>query len=85
MVAVFKGGIAGLGVRAVITFGANDDVWLKAMSLKKGVLCKKVKKTPPSFFEINFNKKSPLNLTNVHESHNDICIDNVWKHYFNTK
>jgi hypothetical protein len=62
-----------------------DDVWLKAMSLKKGVLCKKVKKTPPYFFEINFNKKSPLNRTNVHESHNDICIDNVWKHYFNTK
>lgn len=63
----------------------NDDVWLKAMSLKKGVLCKKVKKETPSFLEINLTKKTPLNQANVHNSHNDIYINNVWKHYFSTK
>ena len=63
----------------------NDDVWLKAMSLKKGVLCKKVRKNTKRFFELNFSEKAPLNQTNVHSSNNDIYIKTVWSHYFNLK
>lgn len=58
-----------------------DDIWLKAMSLKKGVLCQKVKANSPRFYTLRNSQDNALYKSNWLESENDEQISNVFNKY----
>ncbi len=62
-----------------------DDVWLKAMTLKKGVLCNRVRDSRDwgaRFLVIEGSQKFALKMKNKSKTHgNDSKIQAVFKHY----
>ncbi len=57
-----------------------DDIWLKAMSLLNGVICKKIKHSKKIII-IRGTQKTALLHKNIIENRNNIAIDAVFKHY----
>lgn len=60
-----------------------DDIWLKAMSLKKGTLCRIVSPKPQRILTStpNTQKNSALRQINIDGGQNDIQFKNVFAHY----
>jgi hypothetical protein len=58
-----------------------DDVWLKAMSLKQGVLSKKVKLGAIAYVEIRIPNNRVLSHQNVNSNGNDIQIARISQRY----
>lgn len=61
-----------------------DDIWFKAMALKKGTECRKVYTQTPCYIELDLlhkDSKLRLNSSNVKQNKNDIQIKAVWDEY----
>ena len=58
-----------------------DDVWLKAMSLLRGTLCKKVKSDQEEFIQIKGTQEQVLWRENVLNKKNDKQIRAVFQYY----
>ncbi|HSC87925.1 MAG TPA: glycosyltransferase, partial [Polyangiaceae bacterium] len=58
-----------------------DDIWFKAMSLKKGVVCKRIA-VPSQFFPVRpFSQEVSLHHANVHGRENERQIMACFQHY----
>lgn len=59
----------------------GDDIWYKAMSLKKGVLCKKIHPYQKEFIQIKGTQKHALWRENTVLNKNDQQIKAVFEHF----
>ncbi|MCR5090216.1 MAG: glycosyltransferase [Oscillospiraceae bacterium] len=58
-----------------------DDLWLKAIGLKKGYSVVKVNSYSKEWFTIKDSQKASLMQTNVCQNQNDVAMDNL-SHYY---
>jgi len=58
-----------------------DDLWLKAMALKKGTKSVNTRKYSKTLTSINIENNESLTSKNVGESNNDVCISKLISEY----